>query len=53
MNLSYKYLTIIDFKQRVEAIVDVFSEMKIELDREKELCRRSGIPEKSKLRKRC
>jgi len=35
MSLLYKYLTSIDFKQRVEAIVDGFSEMKIELDREK------------------
>jgi len=35
MGLIYKYLTSVDFKQRVEAIVEGFSDLKIELDKEK------------------
>ncbi len=35
MELLYHYLTGVDFKQRVEAIVEGFSELKIDLDKEK------------------
>lgn len=35
MEMIYRYLTGIEFKQRVEAIVDGFSELRTELDREK------------------
>jgi hypothetical protein len=40
MEMIYRYLTGIEFKQRVEAIVDGFSELKIELDREKNAMQR-------------
>ena len=35
MELLYTYLTSVDFKHRVEAIVEGFSEMKSEMDKEK------------------
>jgi len=35
MNLIYSYLTSVDFMQRVEAIVDGFSELKTDLEKEK------------------
>ncbi len=40
MELIYGYLTGVEFKQRVEAIVDGFSELRIELDREKNAMQR-------------
>ncbi len=40
MEMIYRYLTGVEFKQRVEAIVDGFSELKIELDREKNAMQR-------------
>ncbi|MDH3687980.1 MAG: DUF2130 domain-containing protein [Gammaproteobacteria bacterium] len=35
MELMYSYLTSVEFRQRIEAIVEGFSELKIALDREK------------------
>ena len=40
MSLIYQYLTSVDFKQRVEAIVEGFSDLKIELDKEKRAMQR-------------
>lgn len=40
MEMLYQYLTSPEFKQRVEAIVDGFSEMKSELEREKRALQR-------------
>jgi hypothetical protein len=40
MEMIYRYLTGVEFKQRVEAIVDGFSELRAELDREKNAMQR-------------
>lgn len=40
MEMIYRYLTGVEFKQRVEAIVDGFSELRTELDREKNAMQR-------------
>ncbi len=40
MEMLYRYLTGVEFKQRVEAIVDGFSELRTELDREKNAMQR-------------
>jgi hypothetical protein len=40
MEMIYRYLTGVEFKQRVEAIVDGFSELRTELDRERNAMQR-------------
>ncbi len=40
MDMLYRYLTSVEFKQRVEAIVEGFSELRSELDREQQAMRR-------------
>ena len=48
-DILFQYLTGPEFRQRVEAIIEAFSDMKIELDREKRLYERSWAKREKQL----